>query len=547
MENLIRYLYNESGQQNCYIRHLNTLVFVFNNFELSIEYSLLNEVKGDDFDRFEDINDLINDILQVNLNKFYISISESFFDREDYNVKEQIIYIHQEVNSISNSMFYLVKQLIKLNKHLVLNYKLKVEDPNDEGMCGYYPQYIGEVEVDIKKINVEILDTIIKKLKSFTLIKLDNKYIPEYFNFKSPRNSFSPQFLNTNTKVRRLGYLKLFFKFITERKKIPQSFIDKKFEEYSLQFSSQLSFLSNNKGVIQNLGGKSAEPYISLLKSMDLITIVNRVVVPTKWLKSFLVLRENFIDENSEVFVLDKLDKLFLLEIILKKDFLYTIVILEFLSVNESCTTNEIMINFQNLLLKRIECLLHQAIYNDDKAISQLKEIEKRVMSWKKAEVYLEHIIMPRVNWYADLDILILNDNIVTINENGKRLINELNSWIDIKAEYVADSTDYLKKFYPYVHAKSYFESVEEYPKEEVILELVDEYINQSFTLFKTLSPNRVTSSQVFTFTKYCFYIKNGISVSESYLTRLLEEKLFNKYIYKFQTRYGDGYIQKII
>jgi hypothetical protein len=154
---------------------------------------------------------------------------------------------------------------------------------------------------------------------------------------------------------------------------------------------------------------------------------------------------------------------------------------------------------------------------------------------------------MPRVNWFADLGLITLSDNTITINENGKRLISELNSWVDIEAECVADSSDFLRKFYPHVYAKSYFESYGEYPNEEIINGLVDQYINQSFALFKTLAPNRVTSSQAFTFAKYCFYFKNGFSVSESYLTRIIEQNFSNKYIYKFQPSYGDGYIQKIL
>jgi hypothetical protein len=549
MENVIRYLYNESGQRNCGIRHLNTLVFAFDNFEISIVYSFLNEVKSKDFERLEDIDDLLKDISNINFQQFFIVISESFNDRQDYddwNDKEKKFYIPESTNSISNSMFNLINQLTKLNKNLVLNHKVKVEDPTDEGMCGYYPQYIGEIEVDLKKINHEILEKIIEDLKSYTLVKLDNLYVPAYYNYKRPKNSFSPQFLNTNTKVRRLGYLKLFFKFINEKKKVPQSFINKKFEEFSLQFSSQLNDISNKKGVIQNLSGKSAEPYISLLKEMDLITTVNRVVVPTKWLKTYLVLRENFIDENSGAFILDKIDKMFLMEIILRKDFFYSIIILEFLFVRDTCTSQEVINNFQKLLLQRIESLIKQAAYKDEKGVSQLKEIEKRVMAWKKAEVYLEHIIMPRVNWYADLGIITLSNNVITINENGKRLLSELNSWIDIQAEYVADSTDFLKRFYPHVYAKSYFGSYGEYPSTEIIHGLVDEYITESFVLFKTLAPNRVTSSQAFTFAKYSFYFKNGFSVSESYLARIVEETFSNKYIYKFQPRYGDGYIQKI-
>jgi hypothetical protein len=536
MEKIIKYLKDTAGPDGCYIRHLNSLVFAFGNFEISIGYTLINEVESEDFEELDNVDDLLKDISNINFQHFFISFSEMMEDRG----------IFSEPFSISNSLFDLVKKLNKIDETLVLKYEIKVEDPNDSGMCGYYPQYIGEIEINYGKLDVKTLEKILHELHSFELIQLTNSYALAIGSEKKLKNTFSPQFLNTNTKVRRLGYLKLFFKFIDEKKKVPQNFINKKFEEFTLQFSSQLSDLSNNKGIIQNLSGKSAEPYISLLKEMDLITIINRVVVPTKWLKTYLVLRNNFIDETPEVFVLDKVDKIFLMEIILRKDFFYSIVILEFLCVRETCTTHEIINNFQKLLLQRIENLLNQATYKDEKGVSQLKEIEKRVMAWKKAEVYLEHIIMPRINWYADLDIITLSDNIITVNENGKRLLGELNSWVDIEPEYVADSTDFLKKFYPHVYAKSYFGSYGVYPDKEIIHGLVDQYINESFVLFKTLAPNRVTSSQAFTFAKYSFYFKNGFSVSENYLARIVEEAFSNKYIYKFQPRYGDGYIQKI-
>ena len=536
MEKIIKYLYNETGQRNCGIRHYNTLVFAFEKFEISIGYTLINEVENLHFEGLDYVDDLLKDISNINFQHFFISFSEMMEDRG----------VFSQACSISNSLVDLVKKLNKIDETLVLKYEIKVEDPNDSGMCGYYPQYIGEIEIDYLKLDVKTLEKILHELHSFELIQLTNSYALAIGSEKKIKNTFTPQFLNTNTKVRRLGYLKLFFKFIDEKKKIPQNFINKKFEEFTLQFSSQLSDLSNNKGIIQDLSGKSAEPYISLLKEMDLITIVNRIVVPTKWLKTYLVLRDNFVDETPEVFVLDKLDKIFLMEIILRKDFFYSIVILEFLCVRETCTTHEVINNFQKLLLHRIESLLNQAAYKNEKSVSQLKEIEKRIKAWKKAEVYLEHIIMPRINWYADLDIITLSDNIITINENGKRLLSELNSWIDIEAEYVADSSDFLKKFYPHVYAKSYFGSYGVYPEKETIHRLVDQYIDESFVLFKTLAPNRVTSSQAFTFAKYLFYFKNGFSVSENYLARIVEEVYSNKYIYKFQPRYGDGYIQKI-
>jgi hypothetical protein len=545
MKEVIQYLYQVTEQRNCGIRRQRTLVFIINDIEISMDFKQINNLENESVN---EVNELLEIISEINFSSFRISISESFDERDSghWDEGKEEFYFPQHTNSISNSLFNLIKQLIKIDSELVLTYEVKVDDPNDVGMCGYYPQYIGEIELDIKKLDLKIISKILVELNSFKFIELSTLYAPAFYKHNLPKNNFSPQFLNTNTKVRRLGYLKLFFRFINEKKKIPESFIEKKFEEFSLQFSSQLNDLSNNKGVIQNLKGKSAEPYISLLKEMNLITTVSRVVVPTKWLKTYMAIREIIEDNSSEAFVLDKVDKIFFLEVILKKDFLYSIVILEFLFIRETCTSQDIINNFQKLLLTRVRNLLSKETFSDKKTSTELREIEKRVAAWKKAEVYLEHIIMPRVNWFADLDLITLRDNIITINENCKRLISELNSWVDIEAEIVADSSDFLRKFYPHVYAKSYFESYGEYPKVEIIHGLVDGYINQSFALFKTLAPNRVTSSQAFTFAKYCIYLKNGFSVSDSYLMRILEEKFSNKYIYKFQPRYGDGYIQKV-
>jgi hypothetical protein len=546
MKEIIQYLFELTGKQSSYLRDSNTIVFIINDIEITVDLSLTNDLKNN---RFEDLDDIFKNISKVNFKNFNISISESYEDREfsgEWNEDKKIFYFPKNTNSISNSLVNVAKKLTKIDGNLVLNYQIKVDDPNDNGMCGYHPRYIGEIELDIYKLNLDNLQLILNEINSFRFIELSKLYAPAYYNFKRPKNNFSPQFLNTNTKVRRLGYLKLFFKFINEKKRIPENFIDRKFEEFTIPYASQLDVLPNNKGVIQSLKGKSAEPYISLLKEMGLITTINRVVVPTKWLKTYFAIREEFVEENSETFVLDKVDKIFFLEIILKNDFLYSIIILEFIFLKESSTSSELINKFQALLLERINKLLGQAKYKDKKATTQLKEIEKRVKAWKKAEVYLEHIIMPRLNWFADLDLITLNGNVFKINDNGKRLLIELNCWNDIESEYVADSTDFLRKFYPHTYAKSYFESYGDYPNIEIIHSLVDEYINNSFTLFKTLAPNRVTSSQALNYTKYYLYLKNGFSASESFLTKVLEQNLNNKYIYKFQPRYGDGYIQKI-
>jgi hypothetical protein len=542
MKKILHYLFEKSEESNCAFIPPSGIRFTIGYYNLTIILEP-NDESDDEFQNdyfIEDIELFSNFFLHSNIKEITISIyEEGLFENRDENDSDEKV-------SVANTVFQLFNRLSKVDLELVIDYEFKVNDPEDSGFCGYYPFYIGEIIINPQKVSFEIIEKIVQILLAENAQLLGELYFPAFTKQCTVKNIFTEQFLNTNTKVRRLGYLKLFFKFINEKKKIPESLINKKFESYTLPFSSELDNLTNKRGLIQNLDGQSAEPYITLLKEMDLITTINRVIVPTKWLKTFLVIRDNFVTNSETVFYLDELDKLFFLEVILKKDFLYSSIILEFLFIREKITTQDLIKKFQSLLLNKLKKLAEQSTYKNEKAISKIRDIDKRVSSWKKAEVYLEHIIMPRINWLTDLGLLTFTENNIEVTNSLKRLVIELNSWIDIRGEYVADSSDFLMKYYPHIYAKTNSGNYGHYPDEVTIINLCDEYIYNSFSLFKTLAPNRVTSSQAFTFAKYCIYLKNGISVSESFISRIVEEKLSHKYIYKYQSRYGDGYIQKI-
>ena len=67
-----------------------------------------------------------------------------------------------------------------------------------------------------------------------------------------------------------------------------------------------------------------------------------------------------------------------------------------------------------------------------DKSLRKLKEIKKRVQAWTKADVYMEHVLMPRLNWLYDLDILVLkNDLSFEITPQGEILMRILASFND--------------------------------------------------------------------------------------------------------------------
>ncbi|WP_210462719.1 hypothetical protein [Rufibacter roseolus] len=548
MKEIIRYLFENSDQRECFYDSLGNVTFTFNQIYVSVNFDEELEFE-DSFNYIRDVIELDEIVEGRSLSEFRICLSEYLGAREDvisFNENDKKYYYSYLPISITNSILILVRELRKLiNPHIVKNYRFDINNPSG-GFCNTEPNYEGYIYILVSLVNLEAVKSIVAIFKKIKLLEIPCNYCITFIKEHNVKNDFEAQFINTSTKVRRLGYLKLFSSFIYERKRIPESFLNRKFEQYALLYNSHLDEAINAKGIIQDANGKSAAPYIELLKELDLITTVNRVVVPTKWLRVYLALNENDYDESLNAFLLNDLDKLFFLEIILKKDFLYFSLVLEYVYSNDSISIKDLIKNFQGLLLERISALQQQIGYRNTKAISELKVIEKRVLDWKKAEVYLEHIIMPRINWMLDLRLIDLENGLIQITENGKRLCIELCYWIDIGAEYVTDSSDFIRRFYPAIYFITYKGSPGVSASREEILSRIVNNIEKSFVLFKTLAPNRVTSSQAITYSKYQMCLSNGYAVSERFHIKMLETELREKFIYKYQPQYSDGYIQNI-
>ncbi|MEO9257155.1 MAG: hypothetical protein ABI207_02165 [Crocinitomicaceae bacterium] len=245
---------------------------------------------------------------------------------------------------------------------------------------------------------------------------------------------------------------------------------------------------------------------------------------------------------------MDELDKLFFLEILLKEDYLYLSIILESIYIKKVIDAKSLIENFQDLLIEKLNSkLVFEEFFKGNKGLSEIKIIKKRVETWKKPKVYLEHVIMPRLNWMVDLELITLRENnSISITPFGESFFNEISSWIDVNCEPVEDSELFLKKYFP--HSLSYASRQfywEKWMSLSDIIPLVKLYIDKSFECFKTLAPNRVTSSQAILYTKYCMYLNHKFSISANTILSILEKNLKDQYIYKFQPRYEDGYIQK--
>jgi hypothetical protein len=358
--------------------------------------------------------------------------------------------------------------------------------------------------------------------------------------------------LGINTKTKRIGYLKLLADFVSKQKRIPQNIINKKFEKFVMPFENELMEYKNSKGIIKiSKTGISAKPYIDLGKDIGILNYLNGYYTLGKDFKVYIQLRKEF--EYSQVFELSLLDKFFFGEQLLKHDFFYLTNLLELIFVCEPSNYVELKNNFKDYTLKKLEEILKQSRDRDTaskNAVNNISAIFKRIKSWDKPEVYLEHILMPRLNWLLDLDLIDMDERLnVSLTDEGLRLLTNLCCWTDINCERVETPDSFLERFsihmFDFVYRQKQKTDTLNEKNENFKEKKIIEYIDESFEYFRTLAPNRVTASQAISYTKYKLFFNNNLKVDFKDIRNFLESNKHNLFIIKFYSRYNDGYIQK--
>jgi len=324
----------------------------------------------------------------------------------------------------------------------------------------------------------------------------------------------------------------------------------KEFEFYcdNSETNEQLSIYNYNKGAIKvTKNGISAKPYIKLAKELGLIEILKSDIKLTKIFQVYSSINNELIlGDNS--FSLNKFDKLFFTELILKYDYLYFSAISKILYIKTEVKFEYLTSIFKDYLLKNIEDYLNENNFLlKDLEKRKLKLIYNRINNWAAPEVYLEHVLMPRLNWLADLGFVDIKDNVFKISKNGNLFFKTLCMWMDIYNGNLIDCEKFLDKFYVKSFGVIFGQNKYTYRKDlsEKIKLIINDYVNDSFEKFKTFAPNRVTLSQTINYIKYKLYITDNFLIDYDSLINYIKEDLKLKYIFKFQKQYNDGYLQK--
>lgn len=450
----------------------------------------------------------------------------------------------ENARSISNEMFYFLERIKEFNNNAIDTFFTDVDD--GDSYCDSAGNYLFTIEIKYQYwSDLKFAKHIVELINSIN-ISVPKFYTPFFQEEEKIEDSQIVSLISTSTKARRLGYFKVLSSFLETYKKVPYSYLNKKIEDYCLNYSDYLDNNLYKKGlIIKTLSGISAKPYAEVAFSLDILNKINNIVYTGKSFKVYQYLQKEYSNQPN-VFKLSTFDKVYFLECILKNDFFYFSNLLEIFFFEKEASYKYVLGHFQKQLTSCLEVYKRQSGYVNRMTLENFDVILKRISSWEKPEVYLEHLLMPRINWMLDLDILTESDNKFTITDIGLKLFTHLSIWNDISTNKVISPIWFIERFMINMFDDCYNNSEIQHPMyNDYVLEKIYEYIDESFDIFKTLAPNRVTASQAVNYTKYKLYLNNGIKRDYQFILDSLSEKEQDRFIFKYQEQYQDGYIQK--
>lgn len=408
-----------------------------------------------------------------------------------------------------------------------------------EGENLWYSFFI-EIAEELKK-DRNFITTIVALLDNFQPTTSQNERLYQGMEI-SPK--YDIRHLTTNTKVRRLGYFKLILSLFKDSPlQLDKPFM-KKLGETAVLYEGDLLRYKNSKGIIkQTKSGGGAKPYIEVAQGLNLITKVGNGYELGKVSRAYNALQE----ENESPFDMRLLDKAFFLETILRYDYLYIFTLLEYAYTAHCPSYKNLKQDYQSMLLNNLQHMKSAANRADSVKKYNIRTVERRIKEWKKPQVYLEHVLMPRLNWLYDLELIDLHENLsFELTLEGERLFTAICGWRDIEGIYVVDPTPYLDACFMKIFADVYSGEKRGHQTKNEIDQQITTYLEESFSLFKTFAPNRVTFSVFGNYAKWKLYDETACTIDIDDIVKGFLKRNQDKYIFKFQKFYNDGYIQRI-
>ncbi|WP_276132316.1 hypothetical protein [Polluticoccus soli] len=523
---------------------------------LVIRLNIPNEADLEEIE-LDEIQDLVqsDQIKAATIKEILITDSATSFGSEDLAFIQEIFVTATSFTitetCAAGKLYALLRDYFQENRKVPY---FILTDPVDSGFCP--TAHIKLYEVHFDPSQLEHASQFYNKVATNTPTSiLRGAYLPltqdKYFYDRYFARFNDVPILQTNAKTRRLGYLRLLVKEFEISNYFPTDYfakrIEKDIEKTNADLVSYKALGGDDKGIIKNTSrGTSAKPYLELLQHLNIVTVLNRSYVLTKQSKVYSTLLKARTDDFTNQFKLELVDKLCLFKFLYSSDSMYINALLSVVAIcGQGVTVQTIKQHFKEYLLQELQRLLGGHLANNT-IKRKVLELRKRIDSWEKPEVYLGHIIEPRLNWLLDLGLVSTNTrgryNDYSLTDSGKKLLEVSQGIYEITGANLIN-VDYTFE-HQYISMFCYIYSVSATVKEDVD-DLLESYIDKAFVLFKTEAPNRVTASQAFEYASFSLLLNDNLIVEQISIKDKIAKNVINKYALDWFSSENDGSLSK--
>ncbi len=404
----------------------------------------------------------------------------------------------------------------------------------------------------------EVLQTVSAKLNRILSVKnlpfanAENKYRESLrgltaFNdaIRSIQRDFDDHpvcVLNTNTKTRRLRFIEVLARLLA------LGFDSRKLLSSTLTWANEhvgaLRAHEDSKGaILATTGTGSVVPYLDLAKELGTLTRVGRGLALSNAGRVLILL-----DGPKNSFVLTIEERAYFLFDLLAydRDIIWPLAV--FLR-RKKVRKREIRHEFPPRYKSHLEKL--REFCGTSRAKRQVDETLLRLERWKRPDVYMEHVIDPRLSWLVDLQLCHFEADTVILTEKGERLADVCETWGDDASIPLTKESlrwQFFKQFGDCLKDAPAQKSARNLERDEVV-KLLAGYCEVVLRETKSLAPNRIVASTLFRFAGIRAFVDNGVAFDFQDLKNFFTNEERAKQVswqLRWQPAQDDGYLTRI-
>jgi hypothetical protein len=348
----------------------------------------------------------------------------------------------------------------------------------------------------------------------------------------------------TNTQVRRLGYLSALIWILKDRSMSEQILVER-IQSWSADHQSELSNYTNSQGSINTTKQKTAAMrYINFALALGMLGRISNTFRLTRFAKPVA----NLIIYNDErnSFHLSLYEKIWYLYWLLIKDGDRLLTIFDLLLDFDMAPLGKLQKEFKSYYLRRLH---FRSSVSKESVAREILIIRRRIQGdWKSPQRYAETIVPPRLNWLLDLGLVSIENTRgkpAALTATGKLLLIEMRK-SNISELPTADIQWLNEGFFSSVGRSMGASNEKDCSASNSLVteSLIETYLSQAFNLLRSSNAPKISLLPALLYVCTCLAVKNNKWIDIEVTKQMISESsLLSKYQVRFSHRENESYI----